>query len=156
MCEGEFWKRCSRKVRSQLLFSCGQILLLQGPALSPFSPAHQAWHWAESQALVLLQDVVLVDMRALMPSYVLKKGKTSGYRWWCFRGQWMQMKTDIFALLTWKITPFLVGRDSLVNKEECYNQEEIQALVFIPFGKWKSYWGVLLWLWIISTFLRMI
>lgn len=48
--------------------SRGEILLLQSPALSPFSPSCQAWHWAESQALVLLQDVVLVDMRALMSS----------------------------------------------------------------------------------------
>lgn len=77
MCEGGFWKHYGFQERSDPNFSssCGEILLFQSPALSPFSPAHQTWHWAESQALVLLQDVVLVDMRALVSSCVLKERK---------------------------------------------------------------------------------
>lgn len=63
----------------------------------------------------------------------------------------------LFALLTWEITPFLVGR--VLSEQGRMLQSGRNtgfSFILIPFGKWKSYRGVLLLLWILSIFFRII
>lgn len=107
---------------------------------------------------LLLQDVVLVDMRVLMSSCIFKKGKNAGNRWWCFRRPMDANGNRHFCIINLENDSFLGGQ-RIFSEEGGMLQSGRNtgsSFSFIPFGKWKNHRGVWLLLWILSTFFRVI